>query len=71
MRKITWINARLTPARMLGDLRFNLNLFKTIIEPLFMLGAINFQYCNKTEKKRYAQLMTSTRKKFCLIPWNT
>jgi hypothetical protein len=49
-RKISWLTARLTPARLIKDLRFNLNLYKVLIEPLIALGIPFYIRMPKTDR---------------------
>jgi hypothetical protein len=49
-RKISWLTARLTPARLIKDLRFNLNLYKVLIEPLIALAIPFYIRMPKTDR---------------------
>jgi hypothetical protein len=67
-RKVTWLNARMTPVRNFKDLRLNINLYKVLIEPLVALGIPYYLRTSLTEQRKYATFANKAFKKFCVLP---
>lgn len=67
-RKVAWLTARMTPVRNLKDLRLNLNLYKTLIEPLVSMGIAIYLRTTRTKQKEYVTYANKALKKFCLLP---
>ena len=67
-RKVAWITARMTPVRLLKDLRLSINLFKVLIEPLIALGVPYYIRGAKTHQHEYESYANRVFKRFCLLP---
>jgi hypothetical protein len=70
-RKMSWLTARLTPARLIKNIRFNLNLYKVLIEPLIALGIPFYFRIPKTDRGKYENYCRKLVKRFCLLPRST
>ena len=69
--KIGWITSRLTPFRMLGNLRLNINLFKLFLAPLLYQCAESFLRTDKIARKKYKTFYRGALKRFINIPRTT
>ena len=67
-RKIDFVSHKLTPIRMLKDLRLNVNLFRTMCMPLIRMGMINALCTTKTDQNSFFQAARKKFKAFCYLP---
>ena len=67
-KKIAYVAHKLSPIRMLKDLRLNINLFRTMCMPLYRMGLLNSLYTNKTDQNRYYKAVRKRFKAFCYLP---
>ena len=67
-RKINFVMHKLTPVRMLKDLRLNVNLFRTMCMPLYRMGMLNALATNKTDQFTFYKAIRSRFKSFCYLP---
>lgn len=56
---------------MLKNLKLSVNLFRVILEPLFLLGATLFARASNASKERFLRAYRTAFKKFCLLPRST
>jgi hypothetical protein len=67
-RKIAFLAAKLTPIRMLKDIRLSVNLFRTLCMPLVRMGLVNTLMTTKTDQNLYLGIIRAKFKTFCLLP---
>ena len=68
--KIGWITARLTPFRILNDIRLSANLFKIFLTPLFHQAAANLLFTTELDLIRFEKHYKRSLKKFLCLPYN-
>lgn len=68
--KFGYINAQLAPVRHFNSLKFNSNLFRAFIVPLFMLGTSLYKVSNNQTKGEYCRLFRKLYRRFALLPYN-
>lgn len=69
-KKVQFLTYKLTPIRLVKDLRININLFKLFCLPQFRMGYINLKYVNNGERNIFKKTIRSMMKQFCLLPFN-
>ena len=67
-RKISFIMHKLTPIRMLKDLRLSINLFRTMCMPLYQMGLLNALATNKNDQNTFYKAVRARFKAFCYLP---
>ena len=68
-RKIGFLQHKLTPIRLLKDLRLSVNLFRTLCLPLVRMGLLSaWSSATATDKQNYHRLIRAKFKSFCLLP---
>jgi len=70
-RKIDFIRYKLTPLRLVKDLKLNLNMFKVFCAPLYRLAFNNLEYLSKAQINKFLLHFRKNLKKFALLPSNT
>jgi hypothetical protein len=67
-RKVNFVMHKLTPIRMLKDLRLSVNLFRTMCMPLYRMGMLNALAASKTDQNTFFKAIRSRFKSFCYLP---
>ena len=68
-RKIAFLQYKLTPIRLLKDLRLTINLFRILCLPLVRMGLLNaLGSATATDKQNYFKLVRAKFKSFCFLP---
>lgn len=67
-RKVGFVMQKLSPVRMLKDLKLNVNLFRTMCMPLYHMGMINSLCTTKTDQNEFYKVMRKRFKQFCYLP---
>jgi hypothetical protein len=67
-RKIAFLASKLTPIRMMKDIRLSINLFRTLCMPLIRMGLANMLITTKTDQNQYLGQIRAKFKAFCLLP---
>ena len=70
-RKINFISHKLTPIRLLKDLRLNSNLYKIFILPLIRMSFGVVNHLSNNETRRFITFIKKSVKKFSYLPMNT
>lgn len=67
-RKVLFVTHKLTPIRLIKDLRLNINLFRTMCMPLYRMGLLNCLLTTRTDHNAYYQAVRKRFKAFCYLP---
>ena len=67
-RKVAFVMQKLSPVRMLKDLKLNVNLFRTMCMPLYRMGMINSLCTTKTDQNEFYKVVRKRFKQFCYLP---
>lgn len=68
-RKIGFIQHKLTPVRLMKDLRLNVNLFRTLCLPLVRMGLLAAcGTASATDRQNYFRFVRAKFKIFCFLP---
>lgn len=70
-KKIAYITWRFFPFRSKGNMRFNNNMFKLVIEPLYRLAKELYGHATAAEKEEFEVHRRVRWKRFCSVPINT
>lgn len=70
-RKVGFVTSKLSPIRLLKDLRLSVNLFRTFVMPLVRMGLMNALATNPTDKEAFMKRVRMRFKTFCLLPRST
>ena len=68
MRKINFITSQMTPVRLRSHFRLNVNLFMTLIMPLFRLGFVLYNFVSGAQQKHFEKMMRKSFKQFIGLP---
>jgi hypothetical protein len=69
--KVSYVTHRLTPIRLIGNTKLNLNLFKVFILPLYRLAFNNYGTADTKEQVTFEKDVRRSYKKFMTWPINT
>lgn len=67
-RKLSFVMHKLTPIRLLKDMRLNINLFRTMCMPMYRMGLLNSLCTTKTDQNEYYKAIRKRFKAFCYLP---
>lgn len=67
-RKIGYVMHKLTPIRLLKDLRLNVNLFRIMCMPLYRMGLLTSLCTTNTERNWFFKAVRRRFKEFCYLP---